>query len=156
MDHLRRPDPESFAPIDPERAAPWLAFSSWSTVYFPQHLGLHVEDVREDYARMRLPYRPELNQPAGVMHGGAITSLIDTVVVPAIATAYDGTPGMLTLSLNVSFLGAIREQDAIGEGWVVRRGRKVVFCEALVCAADGTPAATGTLVYSVRPPTPAV
>ena len=29
-----------------------------------------VEEIRQDYARLRLPYRPEYEQPAGVVHGG--------------------------------------------------------------------------------------
>ncbi len=120
-------------------------------MYFPRVVGLVTEEVRSDYARLRLPYRPELDQPAGVVHGGAIATMIDTVVVPAIGGAYDALPQMLTLSLSVQFLGAVRATDAVAEGWVTRRGRSVVFCEALVRTAAGDPAATGQLVYSVRP-----
>jgi len=147
---VRRPDPSAFAPLEAEQLARWQGFGNWDEVFFPQLVGLQVEELRRDYARMRLPFRPELNQPAGVMHGGAIATLIDTVVVPAIGAAYDIVPVMLTLSLNINFLGAVRAQDAIGEGWVVRRGRSIVFCEALVCSSDGTPAASGSLVYTVR------
>ncbi len=147
---VHRPNPTAFATLADEQLARWQGFGNWDTVFFPKLVGVEVEELRSDYARMRLPFRPELNQPAGVMHGGAIATLIDTVVVPAIGTAYDTVPVMLTLSLNINFLGAIRDQDAIGEGWVVRRGRSVVFCEALVCACDGTPAATGSLVYNIR------
>ena len=48
-----------------------------------------VEEIRQDYARMRLAYRPEFRQPAGVIHGGVIASMIDTVVVPAVGSGYD-------------------------------------------------------------------
>ena len=69
------------------------------------------------------------------MHGGALATLIDTVVVPAIAGPFDELIVMLTLSMTVNYLGAIREQDAIAEGWVERRGRTTVFCAAEVRAA---------------------
>jgi uncharacterized protein (TIGR00369 family) len=86
------------------------------------------------------------------VHGGAIATLVDTVVVPAVASAYDRIPDMLTLSMSVQYLGAILHEDAVGEGWITRRGRSVAFCEALVRTASGQIAATGQLVYKVRPP----
>lgn len=150
MTHVRTPDPADFPELTPERAARWSQFGRWDPPFFPQVVGLEVEEVREDYARMRLPYRPELNQPAGVMHGGALATLVDTVVVPAIAGAYDEMPMMLTLSLGLQFLSAVHGEDVIGEGWITRRGRGTVFCEALIRTASGEPVVTGQTVYAVR------
>jgi uncharacterized protein (TIGR00369 family) len=111
--------------------------------------------VRIDYARMRLPFRPELNQPAGVVHGGAVATLIDTVVVPAVGSAYPERRIMLTVDMHVQYLDAIRGEDAVAEGWIEKRGRSLVFCRAEVRGASGVLAATGTLVYKVGPPAPA-
>ena len=145
------PDPESFEPIAPERAVMWRNFGKWEQPLFPQLVGLEIEDIRLDYCRMRLPYRDELNQPAGVVHGGAIATLIDTVVVPAVASAYDRIPMMLTLNMTVQYLGAIVGEDAVADGWLTRRGRSVAFCEALVRTGSGKVAATGQLTYTVKP-----
>lgn len=143
---------ERFPPLPADKAALWQGFGSWDVTYFPQFVGLRVEEIRTDYCRMRLPYRPELDQPAGVVHGGAIATLIDTVVVPAVGAAYDERPRMLTISMNVQFLGAVAGQDAVAEGWVEQRGRLIVFCRAEVRADDGRPCANGTLVYKVSAP----
>src|SRR3954454_1330884 len=141
---------DRFAPLPPEKAAIWKKFGAWDQTYFPTFVGLKVEELRSDYARIRLPYRPELNQPAGVVHGGAIATHIDTVVVPAIGTHYDSMPRMLTVSMNVQYLGAIVEEDAIGEGWVEQRGRSIVFCRVEVTGAtSGRTCASATLVYKV-------
>ena len=131
----------------------WSTFGSWpEQAYFSNLVGVRVEELRRDYARMSLPWRAELNQPAGLMHGGAIATLIDTVVVPAIGAAYDTVPVMLTLNMNISYLAAVDGEDAVGHGWVVRRGKRVVFCEvAVVGATTGTLAATGSLTYAIRP-----
>jgi uncharacterized protein (TIGR00369 family) len=118
-------------------------------VFFPQFLGLDVEELRTDYARMRLAYRPEFRQPAGVWHGGVIASMIDTVVVPAIGGAYDEPRQLFTIDMQLRYLAPIGEEDAVAEGWVVKRGRSIVFCDAEVRAASGTLAATATLVYKV-------
>ncbi len=154
-DAFLRPDPRQFPALPADRAAMWARFGTWDRPTFPSFMGLAVEEIRVGYCRMRLPYRPELDQPEGVVHGGALATLIDTVVVPAIGAAHDAMPGLLTLSMEVRFLGAVRGQDAVAEGWVTRRGRRVAFCEAAVCADDGTPVARGSLVYSVRPRDPA-
>ncbi len=112
-----------------------------------------VEDLRTDYCRMRLPYRPELDQPYGLVHGGAIATLIDTVVVPAIGTGYDEFRAFSTIDMQVRYLAAVVKQDIVAEGWIVRRGKSIVFCDAEVVRADGVLCATGTLTYSVgRPP----
>jgi uncharacterized protein (TIGR00369 family) len=149
MTGLHAPDATSFEPLPAHLSARWSSFANWDVVYFPTFIGMEVEELRTDYARMRLTYRPELNQPAGVVHGGALASLIDTVVVPAIGSRYEEPQRMLTLSMAVQYLGAIREEDAIGQGWVSRRGRSIVFCEAVVESASGVLAATGSLVYKI-------
>jgi uncharacterized protein (TIGR00369 family) len=142
----------SFAPLDAARARRWSKFLNWEERFFPNVVGLELEEVRSDYARMRLPYRPELRQPAGMVHGGAIATLIDTVVVPALASAYDEVPFMVTIDLQIRFLSAAADTDLIGEGWVTRRGRSVSFCQAEVRrAGDDAVVAEGWLVYKVSP-----
>jgi uncharacterized protein (TIGR00369 family) len=143
---------DSFAPLSPEKAEYWSQFPQWDpkSIHFNTLLGLVLEDARENYARLRLPYRPELNQPAGVMHGGAIATLIDTAVVPAIGSFYEGLVPMLTISLTINYMGAIIEEDAVCEGWIERRGRSIVFCAAEVTGATSKKiAATASLVYKV-------
>ena len=143
---------DRFEPLTPERAALWANFLSWpGRTLFPNIVGLRLEEIRTDYARIRLPYREELQQPAGVVHGGAIATMIDTVVVPAVASQYDEVPRMLTLTMSVQYLGAVVEEDAVAEGWIMRRGRSTVFCRAEVQTDSGALAATGELVYAVRP-----
>ena len=143
---------ESFPPLPDDQAARWARFGTWERRLFPNVVGLEVEEIRTDYCRMRLPYRSELDQPAGILHGGAIATLIDTVVVPAVGQAYDAGWLYATVSMDIQYLSAIAGQDAIAEGWIVKRGGSLVFCRAEVRAAEGREAATGTLVYTVKPP----
>lgn len=131
----------------------WRNFCVWpDRELFPKHLGFQVEELREDYARLRLPYRPVLEQPAGPVHGGAIAALIDTVVVPAVGWVHPVVPQMLTLTMSVEYRAALVGVDAVAEGWVNQRGNSIVFCEAEVRAADDARVvANGRLVYKVRP-----
>jgi uncharacterized protein (TIGR00369 family) len=141
-----------YEPLPADRAARWDRFGQWEQPFFPTVVGLRLEEVRADYARMRLPYRPELQQPNGVVHGGAIATLIDTVVVPAIGSAYPEMPLMLTIDMQVRYLGAARHADLVAEGWVTKRGRSIAFCQAEVTTdPDGAVVAEGWLTYRVTP-----
>jgi uncharacterized protein (TIGR00369 family) len=138
-----------FAPLPPARLERWSKFGNWDTVWWPKFVGVEVEEIKQDYARMRLPYRPEFRQPAGVVHGGVLATMIDTVVVPAIGSGYDEPRALFTIDLTLRFLAPVIDDDMIAEGWVVQRGRSIVFCDAEVHSASGTLAATGSLVYKV-------
>ena len=144
---------DAFEDLEPERAERWLGYGKWEREYFPKLVGLHAEVVKQDFCRMRLAFKPSLEQPAGVVHGGAIASLIDSVVVPAIGSAYDAGVNFVTVDLHIQFLGALVQEDAIAEGWVVQRGRSMVFVEAeVIGATTGRLIARGQMTYKVSQP----
>ena len=64
---------------------------------------------------------------------------------------YDYVPVMLTIDMQIRYLGAARESDLIAEGWIVKRGKSIVFLQAEVRTADGEVAAEGWLTYRVIP-----
>ena len=141
---------EQFAPLSPELTVRWSKFGHWDRVFFPTLLGMNVQDVRVDYCRMLMPYKPELDQPAGLVHGGAIASLLDAVVVPTVGAAYGRETRYFTVDIHVQFLTAVTGHDIVAEGWVVKRGRTVVFCESeAIDAVTGKVAARGLLTYNV-------
>ena len=116
---------------------------------FAQLLGLHFEEIRLNYARMRLPFRPEVTQPAGVMHGGAIASLIDTAVVGAIFSALDEPRMIVTVDLHIHYISALKDEDAIAQAWVRHRARSTVFLGVEVRSSSNTLIAHGELCYRV-------
>ncbi len=130
----------------------WENFTNWDQTFFPDVVGIELQEIRRDYARMALPWRPELNQPQGLVHGGAIATLIDTVVVPAIGTAYDEPRRFATIEMSIRYLDTIRQEDLVAEGWVTKRGRRIVFCEVEVRTASGVKVATGDLIYIIGDP----
>lgn len=147
MDGIRE---DSFEPLSPETAARWARFGEWDRVYFPRLVGLRVESIRIGYCRMRMPFRPELEQPMGIVHGGAIATLIDAVVVPAIGSAYGNDVGYSTVDMHVQYRSALVGEDAVAEGIVTKRGRSIVFCEVTVTGADSAKTiARGSLTYHV-------
>jgi uncharacterized protein (TIGR00369 family) len=147
---------EDFDLLSPSVQTRWANFlkegDEGSPRWFPNLLGIEVEELRRDYARLRMPWRPDLNQTTGLMHGGAIATLIDTAVVPAIGTAYDDARPFSTIEMSVRYVQPVRQEDLVAEGWVSRRGKRVVFCEVEVRTASAVKVATGDLIYVVGSP----
>jgi uncharacterized protein (TIGR00369 family) len=141
------------APLPDDVAARWAKFGKGDAELFVNLLGLEIEDVRTDYCRMRMPYRDALNQAAGIVHGGAIAGLLDSVVVPVVGSAYSREARFSTVDLHVQFLAALVGEDGIAEGWIVKRGRSTVFCESeVVGATSGKLIARCLLTYNVSMP----
>ena len=150
MAQILVPDPDAFAPLPEQRVGVFGEPGVFARSAFSGLLGIELVEQRVDWCRMRLPFRRELNQPAGVVHGGVLASLLDTVVVPAVGSAYDRMPVMLTLSMTIQYLGSAPGADMVADGWVTKRGRSIVFSSALVRTEEGEPLASAELVYKVR------
>ena len=141
---------EQFDPLPDDVAARWLKFGSWDRIFYPSFLGMTVQEVRADYCRMLMQYKPELDQPQGLVHGGAIASLLDAVVVPAVGAAYAREVRFSTVDMHVQYMSAAKQEDLIAEGWVTKRGRSVVFCESeAIGATSGKVVARSVLTYNV-------
>ena len=67
-----------------------LDLQHWGRVKarFVQTLDLNLEHVESGKARMRMPFREEVTNITGGVHGGAIVSLCDTCFYVALASLY--------------------------------------------------------------------
>ena len=97
--------------------------------------GLELVEANSDCVMLRLPYRQELvgNPGTGVIHGGAITSLLDQVcgmaVVSAIAPEVDIAP---TLDLRIDYMRpATPGQDVFAKAHVYRLTKSVAFARGV-------------------------
>lgn len=142
-----------FAPVDTGDAARWRKFGATGDVTFAHLLGLTVEEVRHGYCRMRLPFRPDLKHAGGLVHGGAIASLLDSALVPAIGVTLPPGSSYSTIDLHVQFLDALVDEDAVAEGWIVRQSKRTVFGESEARAAStGRIVAKAITTFVVRVP----
>ncbi len=49
---------------------------------FLDFFGIIMEELKEGYARFRMPVRPEYIQVAGIMQGGVIVAMADEAICP--------------------------------------------------------------------------
>jgi uncharacterized protein (TIGR00369 family) len=112
-------------------------------------LGIKLISIGSDEAVLELPYRDQLATMGDVVHGGAVSALIDTAAMAA-AWASDevpDNPAGATVSLTVNFASAARGVDLRAESKVVRRGGRLSFCEVSVRDPQGELVAHGIATY---------
>jgi uncharacterized protein (TIGR00369 family) len=117
---------------------------------FVGHLGMRLTRLEQDEVEMVLPFRPELATIGEVVHGGAISTLIDTAGMAAAWADRDGHAdgaAGATVSLSVDFVSAARGADLTAHARALRRGRTLCFCEVEVTGADGQLVAKGLVTH---------
>jgi uncharacterized protein (TIGR00369 family) len=115
-----------------------------------QALGISIEAIETDRAELLMPFKEELVTMGDVVHGGAISTLLDTAATVA-AWATDEvpeSPSGATVALSINFISAARSCDLRAEARVVRRGRKLSFCEMDARDPDGELIANGIATYT--------
>ncbi len=106
---------------------------------FPELLGVRFLDAAPDRVRAEITVREELCTVPGVMHGGAIMSLADTL--GGFATALNVPPGhgTTTIESKTNFLAAARTGETIiAECVPLHRGKGTMVWQTRVTRADGT------------------
>lgn len=109
-----------------------------------QVLGLTVQDADDASVRFHLPYSNRIigNPLSGVVHGGSLTTLMDTACGTAVFVALEGYELCPTLDLRVDYMKAAEPgEDLIADAKVTRISSNVVFTECLVHEES-----TGTLI----------
>jgi uncharacterized protein (TIGR00369 family) len=100
-------------------------------------LDLKLETVERGRAVMRMPYRSEITNGTGAVHGGAIVSLCDTVFYVALASIYGRDQDTTTVALQCNFLAPAKgPDDLVAEAKVLRAGRRIVYGEVYVRSGD--------------------
>src|SRR5581483_809843 len=118
---------------------PPLASYEWERErsFFVGLLDLKLELVERGRAVMRMPFRKEISNGTGAVHGGAIVSLCDTVFYVALASIYGRGQDTTTVSLQCNFLApAVAPHDLVAEATVLRAGRRICYGEVLVRSGE--------------------
>ncbi len=104
---------------------------------FTQTLDLHLVTIGEGKATMRMPFRPQVRNGAGAVHGGAIVSLCDTAFWVALASIFGPTQPTATTSLTCSYLRpALPPHDLVAHATVLKPGKRIVYGEVHVYSGE--------------------
>jgi len=85
-----------------------------------------------------------------IVHGGMVTTLLDTAMGGACWSMLDEEESFLTADLRVEFMRSSRPGTLRAEGRVVQRNRRVAFCAAELYDTEGTLLATSRCTQIIR------
>jgi len=120
-------------------------------------LGMEMLELDRGEARFKLPYDPKLvgNPDTGVLHGGAITALLDACSGASVFAALTEWVPIATLDLRIDYLRAAEAgRDVIAHATCYKKTRNVAFTRAVAYhddPDDPIASSVGTFMLSTKP-----
>ncbi len=117
-------------------------------------VGMGIASVEPGVVTFTLEPQEHHFNPLGVVHGGVLCTLLDTVAGCAVHSTLESGWGYTSIDLNVSYLRAVGLGSGLltFTGRVVKGGRRVAFASAEGTDAAGNLVATATSSLLVMAP----
>ncbi len=117
-------------PIDPH--------NYFDAVPFNQLLQIRLRHIDAETSQVAVDARGELMQEQGVIHGGLLTILADNAAVYLTLPKLAEDERMTSIEFKMNFLEAaqINGGELIATARLVRAGKRVVVCEAVVTQGE--------------------
>ena len=119
---------------------------------FPQidRNGYQVEEVRDRFARVRLPFHDDHLRPGGTVSGPALMALADMATYVVVLAMIGEVPLAVTTSLNINFMRRPRPADVIAEARLLKLGKRLAVGDvAMYSDGEAEMVAHATLTYSI-------
>jgi uncharacterized protein (TIGR00369 family) len=123
------------------------AREAFASVPYAKFLGLELGELRNGEAAVDLEVRDQLKQNQGVVHGGAIASLIDTASAFAVVTQLEAGERVTTTDLTIHYLRPATAGRLTAKARVVRGGRRLFVLSIEVANDQGGLVATAVTTY---------
>jgi len=98
--------------------------AAFGRVAYARFLGLELCETESGRTAICLDVRDDLKQNHGVVHGGAIASLIDTASAFAILAVIEENEKVTTTDLTIQYLRPATSGRIVAEAKIVRAGRR--------------------------------
>ena len=119
---------------------------------YAKHMRMEFVEAADGYAKLAMRYQDENSTAMKALHGGAISSLIDTTgAMAAWTTAEIATPRYFgsTVGINVNYLSAAIGEDIFAEGRILKRGKEIIYTDVRVVNGAGKLLAQGSVTYRI-------
>lgn len=100
-------------------------------------LGMEFTHLAPDRVEATLKVRQELKQPWGILHGGAVMTLADTVAGAGAYMNLQRGQETVTVELKINLIGAVREGTIRAEALPLHRGRTTSIWETRISDEAG-------------------
>ncbi|HEY8172489.1 MAG TPA: PaaI family thioesterase [Dehalococcoidia bacterium] len=114
---------------------------------------LHIRNAgaRDGHAVYELDVVPELLNPHGVLHGGAVYVMVDYSMGGATMSVLPPGDICATIEIKISYLAGVRGGHLTADTNIIKRGSRVVFLESHVTDGDGKLVASASGSFAIIP-----
>jgi uncharacterized protein (TIGR00369 family) len=131
--------------VDPQKLK--RAQTAFASVPYAKFLGLQLGEIKKGEVSIYLEVRDELKQNQGVVHGGAIASLIDTASAFAVLTQIDVDERVTTTDLTIHYLRPVTTGRMTATARIIRGGRRLFVLSVDVLNEANDLVATAVTTY---------
>ena len=118
---------------------------------YPSHMSMRLTSLELDRATVKLEIGNCHLQPYGIVHGGVLSTLIDTATFWSVFMRIPEDAGLVNIDLKLNYLQAVQSGRLITEGYAIRSGRSISYAEAKVFNEDNELIAHGTSTLKILP-----
>jgi uncharacterized protein (TIGR00369 family) len=117
---------------------------------FWEHLGCRAVAVESGRTVIALDVEPKHLNPMGIVHGGVLSSLLDSAMGVAVMHAHPNHHAVTT-NLNLHFVASFQEGTLTATAHIIHASRSTVTVEARVEDAQGKLGTTATGSFRLLP-----
>ena len=99
-------------------------------------IGAELIKVLPGEVEIGLPFRHDLTQQHGFLHGGVVTTIVDSACGYAALTLMPAGASVLTVEFKLNILAPAKGERFVARGKVVKPGRTITVCSGDVFALD--------------------
>ncbi|AXF55197.1 PaaI family thioesterase [Salicibibacter kimchii] len=113
---------------------------------FWKHMGISMDYLSEGEARIKMPVSQNQMNCNQYLHGGAITSLLDSIMGVTIRSSRDVK--VATISFNSHFVAPVKDGVLYATANVVHSGKRILPMESKVIDDQGRLIATASAAFT--------
>ena len=113
-------------------------------------LGASIRSLAPGLVEVAAPFRDDLTQQHGFLHGGISTALLDSACGYAALTLMPRGTGVLAIEFKVNLLAPAEGQSFVARGRVLKPGRNITVSAAdLFCVRGGKEKICATMLATM-------
>ena len=93
--------------------------------------------IEPGQVEIEMPFQAHLTQLHGFIHGGIVTSILDSACWYAAFSLSAPDSAVLTVEYKVNFMAPAKGERLVSRGQVLRPGASITVCKGDVVAYDG-------------------
>ena len=114
-------------------------------------LSMEIKGLQWGTCLMEVKLEEKHLQPFGMVHGGAIASVVDAAAFWAVFPQVERGVGLTTVEMKLNYLAPAQKGKLVARGQCIKLGRTLALGETQVRNGDGVLVAHGTATMMVVP-----